>query len=282
MDKLETNETRKIIFNSLTPDVLEENKQVYTDALEFAFKNDDIRNIAITGVYGAGKSTVWNTYREYKSKDVEETTFKKIITVCLGKYEDNSKENNSIKDDKEESNDNKEDKELDNRVERQIINQISAQIKSSNIPLSKYKFKGNTPEKDLTKNVRLTVLFSVSIVLLFYLKPIFKYLRELFGNFWAIAILAAVFVILFILPVRNYLSNFYKENKIKFSKVSFKGTEAQFTEPNNDETILERDMKEIVYLLSSSDTRVVVFEDLDRYDNVEGTKFPSECLFRNE
>lgn len=269
MDKLETNETRKIIFNSLTPDVLEENKQVYTDALEFAFKNDDIRNIAITGVYGAGKSTVWNTYREYKSKDVEETTFKKIITVCLGKYEDNSKENNSIKDDKEKSNDNKEDKELDNRVERQIINQISAQIKSSNIPLSKYKFKGNTPEKDLTKNVRLTVLFSVSIVLLFYLKPIFKYLRELFGNFWAIAILAAVFVILFILPVRNYLSNFYKENKIKFSKVSFKGTEAQFTEPNNDETILERDMKEIVYLLSSSDTRVVVFEDLDRYDNVD-------------
>ena len=259
-----TNEIRKMVFKSLTPDILEENKQVYTEALDYAFKNKNIRNIAITGVYGAGKSTVWNTYREYKTKNIGTTTFKNIITVCLGKYEDNL-----INNDKEKSNNNKDDKELDNRVERQIINQISAQIKSSNIPLSKYKFKGNTPEKDLTKNVRLTVLFSVSIVLLFYLKPVFKFIRELVGNYWAIAILAAVFVLLFILPVSNYLFNFYKENKVKFSKVSFKGTEAQFTEPNNDETILERDMKEIVYLLSSSNTSIVVFEDLDRYDNVD-------------
>ena len=87
----EINETRKTTFTSLTPDLLKKNKQVYTDALDYAFSHDDIRNIAITGVYGAGKSTVWNTYREYKSKDIEETTFKNIITVCLGKYEDNSK-----------------------------------------------------------------------------------------------------------------------------------------------------------------------------------------------
>ena len=46
--------------------------------------------------------------------------------------------------------------------------------------------------------------------------------------------------------------------------------EAQFTESNqSDETILERDMKEIVYLLSSSNTSVVVFEDLDRYESVD-------------
>ena len=55
-------------FNSLTPDILKENKKVYTDALDYAFSNDDIRNIAITGVYGAGKSTVWNTYKNNKSK----------------------------------------------------------------------------------------------------------------------------------------------------------------------------------------------------------------------
>ena len=74
----EINETRKTTFTSLTPDLLEKNKQVYTDALDYAFSHDDIRNIAITGVYGAGKSTVWNTYRENKSKDTEETTFKII------------------------------------------------------------------------------------------------------------------------------------------------------------------------------------------------------------
>lgn len=277
MDKMEnmktneTNETNKTTFNSLTPDILEENKQVYTDALNYAFSNDDIRNIAITGVYGAGKSTVWNTYREYKTKELEETTFKKIITVCLGRYEDNVKEkkDNSIKDSKAKSDKNIEEKELYNRVERQIINQISAQINSSDIPLSKYKLKGNISKLPLWVNTVLTLLFSISIFLLIYLKPIFKYLRDSHDDFVAIAVLGALFTILFILPVGFYLFNFYKENKIKFSKVSFKGAEAQFTEINNDETVLERDMKEIVYLLSSSGTEIVVFEDLDRYDSVD-------------
>ena len=130
----EINESRKTTFTSLTPDILEENKQVYTNALEFAFEKDDIRNIAITGVYGAGKSTVWNTYREYKAKKLGESSFENIITVCLGKYEDNSKAivgDNSTKDDPKNSKANREGKELDNRVERQIINQISAQIKQS-------------------------------------------------------------------------------------------------------------------------------------------------------
>ena len=74
---------------------------------------------------------------------------------------------------------------------------------------------------------------------------------------------------LFIVPVSYYLFHFYKKNKVKFSKVNFKVAEAQFTEINDDETVLERDMKEIVYLLSSSNTSIVVFEDLDRYDSVD-------------
>lgn len=256
MGKIENMKTNETTFNSLTPDILEENKKVYTNALDYAFENPNIRNIAITGVYGAGKSTVWNTYRKYKSSNSEETIFKNIITVCLGKYEDKS--NNS-----------KEDKVLDNRVERQIINQISAQIKSSDIPLSKYKFKGNLSGWGLWANIIFTIFISFSILFMVYLKTIFTYLRELFGVYSAVITTSVIFTILFIVPVSYYLFNFYKKNKVKFSKVSFKVAEAQFAESNNDETVLERDMKEIVYLLSSSNTSIVVFEDLDRYDSVD-------------
>ena len=259
-------------FNSLTPDILEENKPVYTDALDYAFSNEDIRNIAVTGVYGAGKSTVWNTYKNNKSNNPEETTFKNIITVCLGKYDDKSnekREDSSIENGGNHSNNNKEDKELDNRVERQIINQISAQIKSSDIPLSKYKFKWNLSGWSLWANIFFTIFISCSILFMVYLKPIFIYLRDLFGDFSAIKVTTVVFTILFIVPSSYYLFNFYKKNKVKFSKVSFKVAEAQFAENNNDETVLERDMKEIVYLLSSSNTSIVVFEDLDRYDSVD-------------
>ena len=288
MGKTENMKTNETTLNSLTPDILDENKKVYTDALDYAFGNSDIRNIAITGVYGAGKSTVWNTYRKYKLSNPEENTFKKIITVCLGKYEDKSdekredssdekredssdekREDSSLEDDENYSNTNKKDKVLDNRVERQIINQISAQIKSSDIPLSKYKFKGNLSGWSLWANIICTIFISCSILFMVYLKNIFIYLRGLLGDYLAIIITAVLFTMLFIVPVSYYLFHFYKKNKVKFSKVNFKVAEAQFTEINDDETVLERDMKEIVYLLSSSNTSIVVFEDLDRYDSVD-------------
>lgn len=66
-------------FYSLTPEVLDKNEEAYTEALDFAFSNDNIKNIAITGIYGSGKSTVWNTY-------VKEKEWDNIITVSLGKY----------------------------------------------------------------------------------------------------------------------------------------------------------------------------------------------------
>ena len=76
MGKIENMKTNETTFNSLTPDILDENKKVYTDALDYAFGNPDIRNIAITGVYGAGKSTVWNTYR--KNQAIQKRLFSKI------------------------------------------------------------------------------------------------------------------------------------------------------------------------------------------------------------
>lgn len=71
-------------FNWLTLDILEEIELV-SKALDFAFDNKDIKNIAITGIYGACKSTVWKSYAAKKK-------LKNIITVSLGKYEDNTAE----------------------------------------------------------------------------------------------------------------------------------------------------------------------------------------------
>lgn len=136
---------KKSKFNSLTPELLEENEPIYTEALDYAFNNSEIKNIAITGIYGAGKSTVWNTYKKYKLNQVnegsKENTLKNTITVSLGKFFDESaqeldKDNISLKD-------------LDNRVERQLINQILSQIKSSDVLFSKYRFKTNLDQKDL-------------------------------------------------------------------------------------------------------------------------------------
>ena len=170
-------EKRKEKFYSLTPEVLEENKKIYTEALDFAFSNSDIKNIAITGIYGAGKSTVWNTY-------VEQNKLDNIITVSLGKYEDdlfanyinedievNSQENSDILENEKQEINKEETDNNSNRIERQIINQILSQIKSKNIPLSKYKFKENKSKAFIWLNI-LPIISLLLAVLIWLSKDV--------------------------------------------------------------------------------------------------------------
>lgn len=125
MDEYIDENIENIKFESLTPKILDKNNPIYTKALDFAFENDSIKNIAITGVYGSGKSTIWNTY-------VKEKNLKNIITVSLGKYEDECGKYKYNNDEKGEniSCSPEVDNEKENRIERQIINQIVSQIDS--------------------------------------------------------------------------------------------------------------------------------------------------------
>lgn len=77
---------KKNKFNSLTPEVLSENKKIYTEALDYAFGNSNIKNIAITGIHGAGKSSVWNTYIHQKG-------LSNVITVSFISFVNESYKN---------------------------------------------------------------------------------------------------------------------------------------------------------------------------------------------
>ena len=49
-------------YHSLTPINSADNCEVYMDALQEALQNPDIKNIAVTGPYGSGKSSVIRTF----------------------------------------------------------------------------------------------------------------------------------------------------------------------------------------------------------------------------
>lgn len=271
MIKIEDN---KFKFNALTPETLDENKKVYTDALDSAFNNDEVKNIAITGIYGAGKTTVWRTY-------VKERDLSNIITVSLGKYEDSFDYDECISkfDEKDEENgiknqggeicdeSKKSDLDNDNRIEKQIINQILSQIDPKKIPLSKYRYKTNKSNKESILQTICFTSFIFGLMLLLFSSPITESIREINSSFKSL-IYYILSCLLIAAPLIHFLLGIFKQNKIKISKINFKGAEANFDEAFEEETILDRDIKEIVYLLRSSETKVVVIEDLDRYDNI--------------
>ena len=253
MDEYIDENIENIKFESLTPKILEENKPIYTKALDFAFENDSIKNIAITGVYGSGKTTIWNTY-------VKQKNLKNIITVSLGKYEDECGKYKYNNDGKVEniSCSPEVDNEKENRIERQIINQIVSQIDSKKISKSKYKFKSDKGD------------FRETILILIFLGTIMALINwDKFGPLKGILLLF-ILGILFLISLFCIISEFKKKNILNISKINFKLVEAQLDDKiSTDETVIDKDMKEIVYLLDNSDTEVVVFEDLDRYENIE-------------
>lgn len=268
-------EEQKNKFNALTPEVLKENKQIYTEALDYAFDNSDIKNIAITGIYGAGKSTVWNTY-------VHQKGLSNVITVSLGKYNNNIKDDDSLREvsltkstnldsycdyDKNSNEKQKaDDIDDDNRVERQLINQILSQIESKKIPLSKYGFKSNKSICRICLQ-SLAFLSIICSILLWLTRDTFVPLvNELHKKFDRTSLMLLCSLLLFV-PMFYYLCIFYRDNKFRISKITFKGAEANVNDDKNDESVLDRDIKELVYLLRSSGTKIVVFEDLDRYNN---------------
>lgn len=254
-----------IKFESLTPKILNKNNPIYTRALDFAFDDDSIKNIAITGVYGSGKSTIWNTY-------VKEKNLKNIITVSLGKYEDEcvkSKYNNDGKVDNNSCS-TKVDNEQENRIERQIINQIVSQIDSKKISKSKYRFKSD--KGDFIKTIPIFIVLVIILVLINWNQfvTIFSIIKgDKLEDFKEILSLSIV-GILFLPSLFFIILGLKKKNIFNISKINFKLVEAQLDEEiSTDETVIDKDMKEIVYLLYNSDTEVVVFEDLDRYNNIE-------------
>lgn len=61
-DNLLTDDSNENFFKALTPTIDSDQDGVYEKALLHALKNAEIKNIAVTGGYGAGKSSVIKTF----------------------------------------------------------------------------------------------------------------------------------------------------------------------------------------------------------------------------
>ena len=235
-------------FLELSP-IIDENKiKVYEDAFKYVLNNKEIKNIAISGIYGSGKSTICNSYFETQ-KEIDQD---KIIYVALGSYDKDESKNNQNN---------------ENRIEKQIINQILFQVKSSKIPLSNYQIKETKHSKIILKTI-FTSLFTLLVFLwlLFFINnknyDIDKWQSITFISVMATSTFIFSFILMFLI-FRNYQ---FKFSQIKFNKYLKMEDKNNL---NNNETTLDKEMKELVYILKYSGVKVVIFEDLDRFDMIE-------------
>lgn len=231
-DQKEENSFRKLT----AVDTMEDTggaKRKYTEALDFAIGEKNINNIAITGIFGSGKSSIWNKY-------VKEKSLSNIITITLENYQEIEK--------------GKED-EIINSVEKQIINQIIAQVDPGVILKSKYSYKYNNNKTHLT--LISTMVSGIVVVVFILVANIIQFESVISFTFASIIFFILCFTLIYFIGRRGLL---------RLIKLRYNESEAEFGNEENEDTILNTDTREIVYILSSSGAKYVVFEDLDRFE----------------
>ena len=130
--------SNKIMFQKLTP-IQDTDMNTYKEALDFVFENDDIKNVAISGAYSAGKSSVIETYKKAHTE-------KRFLHISLAHFESaehlgKEEQLNQINSSKKRNTTETQEIILENVLEGKILNQLLHQIDEKNIPQTNFGIK---------------------------------------------------------------------------------------------------------------------------------------------
>lgn len=233
---------------------------IYDRAMEYVFANEDIRNIAISGVYGAGKSSMFESYKkEYPQK--------KFIHISLAHFTSTvAKED----DNKEEESDEK--REI--ALEGKIINQLVHQIDPQKVPLTNFRIKKDIDRKQVLK---VSLLITAFIAITCFLR--FKNTWENMINGFSSNILQNMFrftmtnemefvmgtVALIILGIAIYEGVKLQKSVKLFKKLTFQGNEIEIFEESKD-SYFDKYLNEVLYIFKQTGVDGIIFEDIDRYN----------------
>jgi hypothetical protein len=142
---------KKYNFQKLTP-VKNVELKIYKDALDFVFQEDDLKNVAITGPYSAGKSSVVETYKN----DHPSLNF---LHISLAHFEATGL-------DSDNGNEAKDDKNNDAALEGKILNQLLHQVDPDKIPQTLFKVKRKISRR---KMILTSAMCSLFVILMTYI-----------------------------------------------------------------------------------------------------------------
>ena len=244
-----------IEFESLVPtNSMDENKKSFIDALKWATSNPDNKNIAITGTYGAGKSSLIETF--IKEENLENETVKiSIATFNQEPINDAPQQVDS-------------EVPLENILEQQILQQLFYKIEPNKIPLSQFT---RFYDLDRFKTIS-TILFLLLMSILTYVIFKFDWLTKAYKGIISgdlnktvlITILGFSLIVIYSYFIYLVILIF---QKMGLSKFGLGNTSIEVVTKESN-TVFNRYLDEIIYLFKQSKYKYVVFEDLDRFDNI--------------
>jgi len=253
-EKKERNENNKdaVKYFSLSPrDDLDkekdtkENYEHYEDKLKWALdkaREENIRNIAITGYYGSGKSSILKTFIKNHHTEKPNKNEYKFLELSLATFHDDKEGGEKVED-----------------IEKSLLQQIFYKVEDDKIPNSRLKKISNSINFNFFEQVLLTAIVLITLLRIYNL--IFG-IQPFFGFYWLDIILGIATLFLLLLKIKVI-------NKISFKRLKYKSLEVEIEKNNNELSILSRFLDEIIYFFKETKYNVVVIEDIDRFESTE-------------
>lgn len=220
----------------------------YVRQLEIALSDPRFQNIALTGPYGAGKSSILKGLESKLQEKKKSREVYRPIFVSLASFDIN----NSIPT-----------PEIEDRLQNEILKQFIYRENPAKMTKSQFRGIVITPfRKRVIAYLFLAILFLL-VYLLFqspgFISDLMTGELEIQGGMWPLV--AVFFVVTVLVGIFDYLT----PDKPRIKGLSIGPGRLELD--NENDTYFDKYIAEIIYYFQVSKTNVVIFEDLDRFNN---------------
>jgi hypothetical protein len=232
-------------FVDLAPTDEADKAGVYSEAILFATNNAKVSNIALTGPYGSGKSSIIQSFLKKYQRPALQISLASFVPDADSEGEEVNRQ----------------------EIERSILQQMLYGADANKLPLSRFKRIQSPGVGSIFKSL----FIMLGILALWY---VFHQREDMItGSFfdpfaltnWLnLGSFAIGAIFLWVILHQFYVASF----GLSLKGISLKDVEIK---PANDDqaSILNRHLDEIIYFFQSTDYDLVVIEDIDRFEDAE-------------
>ena len=237
-------------LETLAPQFDEKAHRFYLSQLESALQNPRNKNVALSGSYGVGKSSVLDKFVLDHASEVVEISFSGFRPDIQKRPA--TTEGETI---------NPAANTPTNQIQKEIVKQLIYRESPTKTPASKYRRPETLqPRRELALALMIGALGSLISYLTGFLDRPIQSFTKVPGAPVSVAVATAVVISLLVLGLRVLL-----HNRVIIEKLS--AGPATIALSPQATTFFDEYLDEIVYVFQVSGRRLVVFEDLDRFDD---------------
>lgn len=255
------------MVHTLLPSIIEKNDAAYktveelAEVLRHAIDNGDIRNVALTGPYGSGKSSIILTLKD----EYGESEGFHYLPISLATLQADEEEGDKGNDDKNDKQDEKWTETLNRKIEYSILQQLIYREKAKTVPNSRFRRIVHIEHFELIQYALGCLGFLLAFLIVF--EPSYAKVDTIYGflNFgkWNIIfdIISSLYLLYALYKLCTYFIKSYANSKL--NKLNLKDGDIEMKEENS---IFNKHLDEILYFFQVTQYNVVVIEDLDRFE----------------